>query len=121
MSTGHSSAARIKIPWSLRNAPVPWGDKSGGAPPVTLNTLLREYEAGAAYQKSLLPALPPVPGYDLFSFHRAANLLSGDYFDCFPLSKGRLALLVSDASGKGICGAMLAMAFRAVVRNMPPD
>ena len=119
--TGHSSAARIKIPWALRNAPVPWADKSGGAPPVTLNTLLREYEAGAAYQKSLLPTLPSLPGYDLFSFHRAANLLGGDYFDCFPLSRGRIGMLVSDASGKGICGAMLAMAFRAVVRNLPPD
>src|SRR6185503_18704373 len=93
----HSSAARIKIPWAIRNTPVTWGDKKSGAPPVTLNTLLREYEAGAAYQKSLQPTLPAVPGYDLFSFHRAANLLSGDYFDCFPLAKGRLGFLVSDA------------------------
>src|SRR5205807_2532297 len=70
---------------------------------------------------SLLPTLPALPGYDLFSFHRAAHLLSGDYFDCFPLARGRFGLLVADASGKGISGALIAMAFRSIVRNLPHD
>jgi sigma-B regulation protein RsbU (phosphoserine phosphatase) len=100
---------------------VPWVDRTAVNPPITLNTLLREFEVGAAYQRALLPKLPAVQGYDLFSFHRAAHLLSGDYFDCFPLSKGRVGLLVSDASGKGISGALIAQAFRSVVRNLPRD
>jgi sigma-B regulation protein RsbU (phosphoserine phosphatase) len=110
----HSSAARIRIPKG------PWSQRKT-APPVTLPTLLREFELGANFQKSLQPTLAPVPGYDLFSFSRAAHLLTGDYFDCFPLAQGRVGLLVADASGKGISGALLAMAFRSVVRNLPPD
>jgi len=100
---------------------TPWTDRTAANPPITLHTLLREFEVGANYQKSLLPTLPSVAGYDLFSFHRAAHLLTGDYFDCFPLSRGRIGLLVSDASGKGISGALIAMAFRSVVRNLPRD
>jgi phosphoserine phosphatase RsbU/P len=112
---GTSSAA-------VRPAPaVPWTDRTAAIPPITLNTLLREFEVGAAYQRALLPKIPTIPNYDLISFHRAAHLLSGDYFDCFPLSRGRIGLLVSDASGKGISGALIAQAFRSVVRNLPRD
>jgi sigma-B regulation protein RsbU (phosphoserine phosphatase) len=110
----HSSAARIRVPkgpWSQRKA----------APPVTLDTLLKEFELGASFQKSLQSSAPHVPGYDLFTFNRAAHQLSGDYCDYFPLSNGRVGLLVADASGKGIPGALLAMAFRTVVRALPPD
>jgi sigma-B regulation protein RsbU (phosphoserine phosphatase) len=110
----HSSAARIRVPkghWSERKA----------APPVTLQTLLREFELGANFQKALQPTLPHVPGYDLFMLNRAAHLLTGDYFDYFPLANGRVGLLVADASGKGISGSLLAMAFRTCVRNLPPD
>ncbi len=110
----HSSAARIRVPkghWAERKA----------APPVTLQTLLKEFELGAHFQKSLQSTAPPVPGYDLFTFSRAAHHLTGDYFDYFPLSGGRVGILVADASGKGISGALLAMAFHSVVRNLPAD
>ena len=110
----HSSAARIRIPkghWAERKT----------APPVTMDTLLKEFEQGAAFQKSLQSTAPPLPGYDLFTFSRAAHLLTGDYFDYFPLADGRVGLLVADASGKGIPGALLAMAFRSVVKNLPRD
>jgi len=82
---------------------------------------MREFELAAKYQKALQPTLPKLPGYDLYSFSRAAHLLSGDYFDCFPLADGRCGLLVADASGKGIIGALIAAAFRSVVLNLPPD
>jgi sigma-B regulation protein RsbU (phosphoserine phosphatase) len=110
-----SSAARIRLPRSL------WAERTSAVPPVTLPTLLREFELGAKYQKSLQTPLPSLPGYDLYGFTRAAHLLTGDYYDCFPLGKQRLGLLVADASGKGIAGALLAATFRSVVRNLPPD
>src|SRR5882672_8702185 len=103
------------------SSPSQWTDRTTAIPPITLQTLLREFELGAAYQRSLVPTLPEVRGYDLFSFHRAAHLLTGDYFDCFPLARGRIGLLVSDASGKGISGALLASTFRSIVRNLPKD
>jgi serine phosphatase RsbU (regulator of sigma subunit) len=82
---------------------------------------MREFELAARYQKSLRSPLPSLRGYDLYSFSRAAHLLTGDYFECFPLAKGRLGLLVADASGKGISGALIATTFRSVVLNLPPD
>src|SRR5438067_7982047 len=109
-----SSARRLRVPR------MHWTDRSASNPPVTLETLLKEFDLGANYQKSLQSAFPAVPGYDLHAFSRAAHLLTGDYFDFFPLAKGRVGLLVADASGKGISGALIAMTFRSVVRNLPP-
>src|SRR5688572_18445724 len=112
-----SSARRIPLP----RFPAHWTKGPGGpaaVPPLAFGTLMREFEQGARYQRALLPTLPDLPHYDLISFHRGAHLLSGDYFDCFPLPNDRLGLLISDASGKGISGALTAMAFRAVVRNL---
>lgn len=115
-----SSARRIPLP----RFPAHWTKGPAGeaaVPPLAFHTLMREFEQGSRYQRALLPTLPEVPDYDLCSFHRGAHLLSGDYFDCFPLPRGRVGLLVSDASGKGISGALTAMAFRAVVRNLPNE
>ena len=115
-----SSARRIPLP----RFPAHWTTAPGGSapvPPMAFQTLMREFEQGSRYQRALLPTLPQLPGYDLTSFHRGAHLLSGDYFDCFPLARGRIGLLISDASGKGISGALTAMAFRAVVRNLPNE
>lgn len=98
-----------------------WAEKTAAVIPINLPTLLREFEVGANYQKSLLSKVPDVRGYDVCAFNRAAHLLSGDYFDCFPLSGGRLGLLVADATGKGLSGALIASAFRAIVRNLPKD
>jgi len=115
-----SSARRIPVP----KFPAHWTKGPSGpaaTPPLAFNTLMKEFEAGARYQRSLLPSFPEVPGYDLYNFHRGAHLLSGDYFDCFPLAEGRVGILISDASGKGISGALTAMAFRAVVRNLTSE
>src|SRR5262245_185513 len=112
-----SSARRIPLP----RFPSHWTERATAVPPLAFNTLLKEFEAGARYQRALHPTLPQVPHYDLYSFHRGAHLLSGDYFDCFPLPGGRVGLLISDASGKGISGALTAMAFRAVVRNLTEE
>src|SRR5262245_42776740 len=112
-----SSARRIPVP----RFPSHWTRNPAGpsaVPPLAFSTLMKEFEAGARYQRSLFPTLPKVANYDLHSFHRGAHLLSGDYFDCFPLADGRVGLLISDASGKGISGALTAVAFRALVRNM---
>jgi sigma-B regulation protein RsbU (phosphoserine phosphatase) len=112
-----SSARRIPLP----RFPAHWTERSSVVPPLAFGTLLKEFEQGARYQRALFPTLPALPNYDLYSFHRGAHLLSGDYFDCFPLARGRIGLLISDASGKGISGALTAMAFRALVRNLTDE
>lgn len=48
---------------------------------------------------------------------RPAREVGGDFYDFYPLSGGRLAFLIADASGKGIPAAMFMMEAKTVLRN----
>jgi phosphoserine phosphatase RsbU/P len=76
----------------------------------------RELELAAAIQKQLLPRdLPAVAGLEIAAKNVPTRQVGGDYFDFFPLSRGRLAFLVSDVSGKGIPAALLVSTVHAAV------
>lgn len=69
-------------------------------------------------QASLLPSRPPrLPGYDIEGVNLPAWDVGGDYFDYFPLSDGRLGLVIADVSGKGVPAALLMATFRAALRT----
>ena len=62
----------------------------------------------ANLQHSLLPAeLPQVPGLQIAVHYQPANQSGGDYYDFFPLPKGRLGVLIADVSGHGTPAAVL--------------
>ena len=64
----------------------------------------------AKIQRKLLPeTLPEIPGYELYAELKASLETAGDLYDVMPLSGSTSALLVGDASGKGV-GASLLMA-----------
>jgi serine phosphatase RsbU (regulator of sigma subunit) len=68
-------------------------------------------------QQAFLPSGPPVfPGYEFFSFYRAANHIGGDYYDYVGLPQGRLAVVVADVVGHGVAAAMLMAKLSAEVR-----
>ena len=53
---------------------------------------------------------PPAPAMDAIDYSakcRQAHELGGDCYDFVPLADGRLALVVGDASGKGIAAALM--------------
>lgn len=76
----------------------------------------RELELAAAIQRQILPRdLPSVPGLEIAARNRPTRQVGGDYFDVFPLSRGRLAFLVADVSGKGIPAALLVSTVHAAV------
>lgn len=69
-----------------------------------------EYELRtiAEFQHNLLPEdVPTVPGLDVAVHYRTAHRAGGDYYDFFPLSDGRLGVLVADVSGHGTPAAVL--------------
>ena len=69
-----------------------------------------EYELRtiAEFQQNLLPEdVPAVPGLDVAVHYRTAHRAGGDYYDFFPLSDGRLGVLVADVSGHGTPAAVL--------------
>ena len=71
-----------------------------------------------------LAALPAVAGAlpDRLEFahsaeSRPAKEVGGDFYDFYPVSGGRLALVVADVSGKGIPAAMFMMEAKNVIKN----
>jgi len=76
----------------------------------------RELELAAAIQREILPrSLPEVEGVELAAASLPTRQVGGDYYDLFPLSRGRLGFLVADVSGKGIPAALLVSTVHAAV------
>jgi len=79
--------------------------------------LARDIELAREVQQAFLPSGPPhFPGYEFFSFYRAANHIGGDYYDYVPLPQGRLAVVVADVVGHGVAAAMLMAKLSAEMR-----
>ncbi|MEP7003980.1 MAG: GAF domain-containing SpoIIE family protein phosphatase [Chloroflexota bacterium] len=69
-------------------------------------------------QLSLLPQhAPEIDGWRLASSYRPARTVGGDFYDFFDLPDGSLAVIVGDASGKGIAAALLMATTRSVLRS----
>jgi sigma-B regulation protein RsbU (phosphoserine phosphatase) len=76
-----------------------------------------DLNAARRVQKSLLPTAPPeVPGYQFFDYYEAANQVGGDFYDYIPLRDGRVAIVLSDVSGKGVAAALVMARLSADVR-----
>jgi len=76
----------------------------------------RELELAAAIQREILPrSLPEIAGVELAAESLPTRQVGGDYYDLFPLSRGRLGFLVADVSGKGIPAALLVSTVHAAV------
>jgi phosphoserine phosphatase RsbU/P len=76
----------------------------------------RELELAAAIQREILPrSLPEIAGVELAAGNLPTRHVGGDYYDFFPLSRGRLGFLVADVSGKGVPAALLVSTVHAAV------
>ena len=89
--------------------------------------LERDVAAGSAVQSQMWPgALPAVPGFDCAAASLPARGVGGDFYDLFSLSDrsgGSLdpppvwAMLLGDASGKGVAAGLVASAVQARVHT----
>lgn len=76
---------------------------------AALHRLEEQLHHAATVQRDLLPAkLPEARGLDVRVFHRSAETLGGDAYDCFRLDDQRVAFILSDATGHGVPAALLA-------------
>ena len=71
-----------------------------------------------------MSALPSADGafmdaleFSLFAECYPAREVGGDFYDFFPIPRGRIAFLVADVSGKGIPGALFMMEAKNVLKN----
>ncbi len=82
-----------------------------------LQGLERELEIGRQIQEGFLPREIESPdGWQIATFFRAAREVSGDFYDVFTLSDGRLALLIGDVTDKGVGAALYMALFRTLFR-----
>lgn len=85
------------------------------------DTLEREQNIARVLQRPLTLTLDPeaFPGVTLASRYEPASGeadVGGDFFDAFTLPRGRVALAVADASGKGLSAAARAIQVKEVLR-----
>lgn len=83
-----------------------------------LYTLQQDLEIARKIQSRLLPPKPDLRGYDFETFYQPAGEVGGDFYDFIPMDGGKIGMLVADASGKGLAGALLMVEARATIRTM---
>jgi sigma-B regulation protein RsbU (phosphoserine phosphatase) len=78
----------------------------------------QELATAAQIQGHLLPATAPVlPGFDIAFRYVPFGTVGGDFFDFVPIQNQHLGLVIADVAGKGVPGAILMAATRAILRG----
>ena len=74
---------------------------------VEKERLERELQVAHDIQMSIVPAeLPQAAGYDFGALMEPARMVGGDFFDFFPLRKGKFGVLIGDVTDKGVPAAL---------------
>jgi len=77
----------------------------------------QELAVAARLQQSiLLKPLTLGPGWEIDAFMKPARDVGGDFYDWFPTTDGKVAVVVADVSGKGIPAAMFMAVSRTLIR-----
>ncbi len=81
-----------------------------------------EFKTIAAIQRSLLPtAAPCCNGLDMAAYYATAHRAGGDYYDFFPLERGRSGILIADVSGHGAAAAVVMARMHATLHSAALD
>ncbi|HEX2857529.1 MAG TPA: SpoIIE family protein phosphatase [Propionibacteriaceae bacterium] len=76
-----------------------------------------EFDRGRDVQMQLLPkSTPDIPGYEIAGGAVPVGLMSGDFFDWYPVAE-TLQVVVADVMGKGAGAAIIGAGVRAVMRG----
>jgi sigma-B regulation protein RsbU (phosphoserine phosphatase) len=77
----------------------------------------KELEVAASIQKMIVPkTIPRVEGFEITGMNVPTKQVGGDYFDVISLPGGKVALVVADATGKGVPAALLVSTLHACLR-----
>jgi phosphoserine phosphatase RsbU/P len=81
--------------------------------------LEQELNIARDIQQALLPrGFHDLPYLRIAGIHTPCHAVGGDYFDVFPLSEDRTAILVADVSGKGLGAALLTTMLQGAMSGM---
>ncbi|UCD17942.1 MAG: SpoIIE family protein phosphatase [Candidatus Zixiibacteriota bacterium] len=69
-------------------------------------------------QLDLLPKNPPrSKSFDLHAYSKPSRIIGGDFYDFIPMDNGAFAMVIADASGKGMPAALLVAQIQAMLRS----
>jgi PAS domain S-box-containing protein len=92
---------------------------------ANVETFAREHTVAETLQRALLPAdLPRVEGLDLAVHYLPASdgvHVGGDWYDAFPLSRGRVGLVIGDVAGHSIESASIMGQIRSLLHGYAID
>ena len=78
----------------------------------------QELKVVGEIQRSLLPQeLPEIPGLKIAAHYQTARRAGGDYYDLFPLARGRWGILMADVSGHGTPAAVVMAVTHAIAHT----
>jgi serine phosphatase RsbU (regulator of sigma subunit) len=81
--------------------------------------LEQELSIARTMQQALLPhGLHDFPHLAVTGVHHPCTEVGGDYFDVFPVSDDRTAILIADVSGKGLGAALLTTMLQGLVSGL---
>jgi hypothetical protein len=79
--------------------------------------LEQELQVARRIQQALLPeAAPTLDSWEVASYYKPAREVGGDFYDFLEFEDGRLALVVGDATGKGMPAALVMATTRGMLR-----
>ncbi|MCB1183763.1 SpoIIE family protein phosphatase [bacterium] len=85
---------------------------------VAKQKLEEEMAMARRIQSRLLPSrLPSYAGVEIEAVNISSKQVSGDYYDMFERTDGKLALVIADVSGKGMPASLLASNIQAALRG----
>ncbi len=77
----------------------------------------QELQVAQLIQRNFLPhRMPEIVGWRLNAYYQPARAVGGDFYDCFPLPDGRLAVVIGDVTDKGVPAALVMAAARTLLR-----
>jgi serine phosphatase RsbU (regulator of sigma subunit) len=79
--------------------------------------LEREFEIGREIQAGFLPEKLPQPqGWEIAASLKSAREVTGDFYDAFELTDGKIGLVIADVCDKGLGAALFMTLFRSLIR-----
>jgi sigma-B regulation protein RsbU (phosphoserine phosphatase) len=85
---------------------------------VAKQKLVEEMAMARRIQSRLLPRqLPSYLGVEIEAVNISSKQVSGDYYDMFERTDGKLAIVIADVSGKGMPASLLASNIQAALRG----
>jgi serine phosphatase RsbU (regulator of sigma subunit)/ketosteroid isomerase-like protein len=74
--------------------------------------------ARSIQQASLPKEVPTLEGWQITPYYQPAREVGGDFYDFLKLPKGRLGIVVGDATGKGVPAALVMASARSMLRAL---